>query len=434
MFCTEIEAGVLGCLIAHIEDSSEDLRELEEEDFTDPVYKMIFKGLKSLADKQMPLSLVSLVEELKGVVLPSNIVKLQDVQVMRSQLAQHIKILKDYALRRKIASFGHKVVSLANGEEPVTNILLEVSTGFFNIVEKRGNQNISKGGDVVVEALKNIETRSLRGELGGIKTGFLDLDGYLDGWQRKDLIFLAGVPQSGKTSLAAQFMRSSDVPALFFTLEMPASKIMERILSQNSMIPFSRFKSIKPEDEDWEKIVEEGDKLYELAKEWLFVEKPGITLAEIAMNISLAKTKYNVDLVIIDHISKIEVPRKSDRHTYAIGEVTNALKNFAVQYDVALICLAHITNKNARNRRPQLGDIRDSSYPEQDADVVLHLWRPELYWPEKLEFRNKAELIIAKQRSGKTGYIWLAWFPEYTLFLPLAKEDWLNSPVIFKSK
>lgn len=433
MFCTEIEAGVLGCLIAHIEESEEFLRDLEEEDFTDPVYRTIFKGFKNLTEKRMPLSLVSLVEELKGTVLPSNIMKLQDVQIMPSQLTQHIQILKDYSLRRKIASFGHKVVALANSEEPTPSILTKISTSFLNLLERKNKQDISKGGDVVVEALKNIETRSLKEGLSGIKTGFLDLDQYLDGWQKKDLIFLAGVPQSGKTSLAAQFMRNSDVPTLFFTLEMPSCKIMERILSQNSMIPLNRFKTIKSGDEDWEKIVEEGDKLYELASEWLFVEKPGITLAEIATNISIAKTKYNVELVIIDHISKIDVPRKSERTTYAIGEITNALKNFAVQYDVALICLAHITNKNARNRRPQLGDIRDSSYPEQDADVILHLWRPELYWPERLEFRNKAELIIAKQRSGKTGYIWLAWFPEFTLFLPLAKEDWLNSPAIFKT-
>jgi replicative DNA helicase len=207
---------------------------------------------------------------------------------------------------------------------------------------------------------------------------------------------------------------------------MMPEEIADRQFSSAAMVDAQKIKNGRLKPEDWKKIVAAAGTLSEKPIGW--VKKAGLTVTQIKAICRRFQAEHGLGLVIIDQLDKIaERPFPGEKRTDTIGRTTRALKLMAMDLQVPVICLVQLLDKEVSKRavpRPGPGDVRDSSFPEQDADIMLYMWRPSFYWPDKQQYKNRAEIIVGRQRSGPTGSIWVTWMPEYVAFANLPWEQW----------
>jgi replicative DNA helicase len=429
----EAEQSVLGSMLIDKEVVPVVMEILKPEDFYRPDHKEIYDVIIELFDRAQPIDLITVSERLKlhgklelvgGLEYITNIA----TEVPTTANVKHYaKIVEEKALLRKLIKASSDIVDLGfSASEEVPFILDKAEQNIFDILQNRSSQGFVPIKDVLVDTFGKLEELyNNKGNITGIPTGFADLDFKTSGLHNSDLILIAARPAMGKTAFALNLAQNaaihSNVPVAIFSLEMSREQLVNRLLCSEAMVDSNRMKTGKLEDNDWQKVAKA---LGPLSEAPIFIDDtPGVSITEIRAKCRRLKLEHNLGLVIIDYLQLMQGSRsKSENRQQEISEISRSLKILAKEINVPVITLSQLSRApEARtDHRPILSDLRESGAIEQDADIVMFLYRDDYYNPET-EKKNIAEVILAKHRNGSTGTVELVWLGQYTKFANLEK-------------
>lgn len=429
----EAEQSVIGSMLIDKEVIPVVMEILKPEDFYRPDHKAIYDVIIELFDKAQPIDLITVSERLKlhgkleligGLEYLSNIATAVPTT---ANVKNYSKIVEEKSLLRKLIRASSDIVDLGfDASEEVSYILDKAEQGIFDILQKRSSQGFIPIKDVLVETFNKLEELyNNKGSITGIPTGFADLDFKTSGLHNSDLILIAARPAMGKTAFAlnlAQYVAvHSQVPVAVFSLEMSKEQLVNRMLCSEAMVDNTRMRTGKLEDNDWQKVAKA---LGPLSEAPIFIDDtPGASITEIRAKCRRLKLEHNLGLVVIDYLQLMQGSKsKSENRQQEISEISRSLKVLAKEINVPVVTLSQLSRApEARtDHRPILSDLRESGAIEQDADIVMFLYRDDYYNPET-DKKNIAELIIAKHRNGSTGTVELVWLGQYTKFANLEK-------------
>ncbi len=334
----------------------------------------------------------------------------------------YAEIVYEKSTLRRLIRITEEIASgCYSANEKLEDILEETEKKVFNLVQSRNSSEYTPIADVVVDVLKKIQEAAMtKGHITGLPTGFADLDLRTSGLQPSDFILIAARPSMGKTAFVltiADYVAVRKKQALaIFSLEMSAAQLVNRMLAMESRIDAMSLRTGDLSDQDWDNL-EEGAEL--LGNTDLIIDDtPGISVQELRTKCRKYKLEHDIQLIIIDYIQLMSAGSKNDNRQQEVSDISRGLKSLARELNVPIIVLSQLNRavETRADHRPMLADIRESGAIEQDADVIMFLYRDDYYNPDSEE-KNVAEVIIAKQRNGPTGTVKLGWQPQYTRFV-----------------
>ncbi len=429
----EAEQSVIGSMLIDKEVIPVVMEVLKPEDFYRPDHKEIYDVIIELFDKAQPIDLITVSERLRlhgkldlvgGLEYLTNIAT--DVPTT-ANVKHYAKIVEEKSLLRKLIKASSDIVDLGfNASEEVSFILDKAEQNIFDILQKRSSQGFVPIKDVLVDTFNKLEELyNNKGHITGIPTGFVDLDFKTSGLHNSDLVLIAARPAMGKTAFALNLAQNaavhSGIPVALFSLEMSKEQLVNRMLCSEAMVDSNKMKTGQLEDNDWQKVARA---LGPLSEAPIFIDDtPGISITEIRAKCRRMKLEHNLGLVVIDYLQLMQGSRsRSENRQQEISEISRSLKILAKEINVPVICLSQLSRaaETRTDHRPILSDLRESGAIEQDADIVMFLYRDDYYNPDT-EKKNIAEIILAKHRSGSTGTVELVWLGQYTKFANLEK-------------
>lgn len=426
----EAEQYVIGSIIFDNECVSEVISRLKTSDFYLEQHKLIFDAIINLSNRAQPIDIITLKNELQGVFDNTGGVEyLTEIRLMvttTANLKHHIKIIEDMAiLRRLIRSCGEIIDSSYSANDDVNIILNNAETKIYDILQNRQMTELYPIREVLNENLSNLENMLKNTDKStGVKTGFKDLDYHINGFQPSDLVLIAARPAMGKTSFALNIATNAavkyNVPVAIFSLEMSKEQLANRILCSEALIESDKLRRAEINGDDMRKLVMT---INNLSKAPIYIDDTaGITVAEIKGKCKKLKLKNQLGLIVIDYLQLIQGNNREGRQN-EVGENSRLLKILAKELEVPVITLSQLSRASEKREqhRPVLSDLRDSGSIEQDADMVMFLYRDE-YYNENSEKKNVAECIISKFRNGSTGTVELGWRGEFTKFMNLTNK------------
>ena len=425
------EKMVLNCLLINIESIEFTIKTLSIEAFYFKNHQEIYKAIIFMYQNKLPIDILTLITFLQDNGLLEKIGGIKVLIELINQVPnlvyfeEYVRLLKDKFLRRKLIKFGYEIINSGY----ITNISLEniindFEDKLFNLVTEIKTQKLISSAELLNKIFIELKEKSLSPTLAGLPSGFYDLDLLTQGFQKSDLIIIAGRPSMGKTALglniALNILKESKLPVLFFSLEMSKEQIMYRLLSIEANINQTRLKSGKLYKDDWLKL----NKIIKVMSKIPFFidDMPNLSIQEIQLKIkTILFEQGEIGLIIIDYLQLMQNPKsKMENRVQEISIITRALKNLARQFSIPIIALSQLS-RNVENRidkKPILSDLRESGSIEQDADLVLMLYKNQEFHTKQNEIQNYqlTELIIAKQRNGPLGNIKLKFDPNRTKF------------------
>ena len=424
----EAEQSVIGAMLLDRDAILIASEILTSDDFYQNQYGIIFDAMVELCNEGKPVDLITLQNRLKEKDLPPDISSMEYVRELieavptSANVKYYANIVSEKALLRRLIKATEDVANTCYLEKESTEMILEES-------EKKLFRSI--GGDyvpiqqVVLNAINNIEKASkLKGSVTGIPTGFIDLDYKTSGMHPSDLVLIAARPSMGKTAFVlniAQYMAfRKDVTVAIFSLEMSKEQLVNRLLAMESHVDSQNMRTGNLKDEDWTKLVEGADIIGR--SNLIIDDTPGISIAEMRSKCRKYKLEHNLGIIMIDYLQLMSGSGKSDSRQQEISDISRSLKALARELSVPVIALSQLSRavEQRPDHRPMLSDLRESGAIEQDADVVMFLYRDD-YYHKDTEKKDIAEVIIAKQRNGPIGTIELVWLPRYTQFVNMKK-------------
>ena len=335
----------------------------------------------------------------------------------------YAEIVHEKAVLRRLIKVTEQVTrECYMDSQPLEDILENTEKSVFDVIQQRGGSEFEPIRDVVLRTLDSIEKAAKqKGNITVLETGFRDLDAKTAGLQKSDLILIAARPAMGKTAfvlnIAEYVALHSNSTIALFSLEMSKEQLVKRMLAMNSMVDSQKIRTGDLEDDDWDKLVGSVRKIGN--SNLVIDDTSGITASELRSKCRKLKIEQGLDLVIIDYLQLMTGAgkRKSDSRQQEISDISRSLKVMARELDVPVIALSQLSRavESRPDKRPMLSDLRESGAIEQDADIVMFIYRDEYYNPDS-EKKGVAEVIVAKQRSGPTGPVELAWLSQYTKF------------------
>lgn len=335
----------------------------------------------------------------------------------------YAEIVHEKAVLRRLIKVTEQVTrECYMDSQPLEDILEDTEKSVFDVIQQRGGSEFEPIRDVVLRTLDSIEKAAKqKGNITGLETGFRDLDAKTAGLQKSDLILIAARPAMGKTAfvlnIAEYVALHSNSTIALFSLEMSKEQLVKRMLAMNSMVDSQKIRTGDLEDDDWDKLVGSVRKIGN--SNLVIDDTSGITASELRSKCRKLKIEQGLDLVIIDYLQLMTGAgkRKSDSRQQEISDISRSLKVMARELDVPVIALSQLSRavESRPDKRPMLSDLRESGAIEQDADIVMFIYRDEYYNLDS-EKKGVAEVIVAKQRSGPTGPVELAWLSQYTKF------------------
>ena len=335
----------------------------------------------------------------------------------------YAEIVHEKAVLRRLIKVTEQVTrECYMDSQSLEDILEDTEKSVFDVIQQRGGSEFEPIRDVVLRTLDSIEKAAKqKGNITGLETGFRDLDAKTAGLQKSDLILIAARPAMGKTAfvlnIAEYVALHSNSTIALFSLEMSKEQLVKRMLAMNSMVDSQKIRTGDLEDDDWDKLVGSVRKIGN--SNLVIDDTSGITASELRSKCRKLKIEQGLDLVIIDYLQLMTGAgkRKSDSRQQEISDISRSLKVMARELDVPVIALSQLSRavESRPDKRPMLSDLRESGAIEQDADIVMFIYRDEYYNPDS-EKKGVAEVIVAKQRSGPTGPVELAWLSQYTKF------------------
>ena len=429
----EAEQSVIGSMLIDKEVIPVVMEVLKPEDFYRPDHKEIYDVIIELFDKAQPIDLITVSERLKlhgKLELVGGLEYLTNIATevpTTANVKHYAKIVEEKSLLRKLIKASSDIVDLGfNASEEVSFILDKAEQNIFDILQKRSSQGFVPIKDVLVDTFNKLEELyNNKGHITGIPTGFSDLDFKTSGMHNSDLVLIAARPAMGKTAFALNLAQNaavhSGVPVAIFSLEMSKEQLVNRMLCSEAMVDSNKMKTGQLEDNDWQKVARA---LGPLSEAPIFIDDtPGISITEIRAKCRRLKLEHNLGLVVIDYLQLMQGSRsRSENRQQEISEISRSLKILAKEINIPVICLSQLSRaaETRTDHRPILSDLRESGAIEQDADIVMFLYRDDYYNPET-EKKNIAEVILAKHRSGSTGTVELVWLGQYTKFANLEK-------------
>ena len=315
------------------------------------------------------------------------------------------------------------------GKEPLESIMEQTEKSMFQLLQRRTTGEYVPIKQVVLNALDKIEKASKsKGTVTGIPTGFIDLDYKLSGFQPSDFILIAARPSMGKTAFVlniAQYMAFKKNKAVaIFSLEMSKEQLVNRLFSLESQVDAQSLRTGNMKDSDWEKLIEGAGVIGQ--SKLIIDDTPGISISELRSKCRKYKLEHGLDIIIIDYLQVMtgSVGKSSESRQQEVSDISRQLKGLARELNVPVVSLSQLSRavESRPDKRPMLSDLRESGAIEQDADVVMFIYRDE-YYNKDSEFKKQAEIIIAKQRNGPVGTVNLAWLGEYTKFTNLSRQE-----------
>ena len=423
------EKMILSCLLINLEAIEITLKTISVEAFYFKNHQEIYKAITFMYKNNMPIDIVTLITFLQDNGLLQKIGGIKVLIELLSQipnlvyLEEYLKLIKDKYIRRSLIKLGYEIINSSYITSISSeNILNDLENNLFNLTNQIHKQKLSSSAELMNNIFFELKTKSLNPKLSGVTSGFYDLDSLTQGFQKSDLIILAGRPSMGKTALslniASNLIKNEKLPVLFFSLEMSKEQIMYRLLSMETNINQMRLKSGKLYQNDWIKL---NKIIKTISKFPFFVDDTfNLSIQDIRSKIKTILFEQNeLALVIIDYIQLMQNTKlKTENRVQELSEITRSLKTIAREFNIPIIGLSQLS-RNVENRidkKPILSDLRESGSIEQDADLVLMLYQNKSSSQPDLKNSKVIELIIAKQRNGPTGKIKLKFDEEQTKF------------------
>lgn len=432
----EAEHKVLGIFLLSSDKLTVAIEEIEVQDFYSPINQTIYRAMLNLYQNSNPVDLLTVVEELRRMGKLSDVggasflAELTTEIISTANLEYYLKIIKDKSTLRKIIDASNRSLDYAfEDAEPVESVVEFVESNIFSISDNAYNNGLEKIDTVLADTFEKIRERSENDSfLTGITTGFYDIDRMLSGLQRTDLILLAARPSMGKTALVINMALNAalheNAKVAIFSLEMSKNQISQRMIAYLSGVPLQKIISGSLESDDWSNIY---DALNTMMKFDVHIDDTaGISPLELKAKARRLKSELKgLDLIVIDYLQLMEMKTgRNENRTQEISAISRALKGIAKDLDVPVLALSQLSRANELrgDKRPILSDLRESGAIEQDADVVMFLYRDVVYNKET-EKRDIAEINIAKHRNGPIGTVELVFMGEYTKFANKARES-----------
>lgn len=430
----EAEQSVIGSMIMDRDAIISVSEILDDEDFYQKQYAVLFDAMIELNNEGKPVDLITLQNKLKEKSVPPELCSIEFIRDLISavptsaNVRHYANIVKEKAVLRKLI---HVTESITNdcylGKESVEELLEETEKKVFDIVQNRGSTDFVSIQDVVIQAIENIEAASkTKGTVTGISTGFYDLDYKMSGLQPSDLILVAARPSMGKTAfvlnIAEKVAVKSGITTAIFSLEMSKEQLVKRILAMNSKVDSQAIRSGELKDEDWIKLVESANAIGN--SKLIIDDTPGISIGELRSKCRKFKLEQDLGLVIIDYLQLMSGGKKVESRQQEISDISRSLKALAREIHAPVIALSQLSRavEQRPDKRPMLSDLRESGAIEQDADVVMFIYRDD-YYNKDSEDAGVSEIIIGKQRNGPTGTVKLGWQSQYTKFVNLQRDS-----------
>ena len=399
------------------------------EDFYQTAYGILFDAMVELFHKGKPIDLITLQEHLKEKDVPPEVSSMEYARdlLVGTQTSANVKyyaeIVRDKATLRRLIKINEETANVCYLEnKPLEEILDETEKKVFELVEHGNSQEYTPIKQVVLNALDVIEKASkTKGTVTGIPTGFIDLDYKLSGLQRSDLILIAARPSMGKTAFVLNIAQHAafrqNLAVAIFSLEMSKEQLVNRLFSLESYVDAQLLRNGNLKDSDWEKLIEGAGTIGR--SNLIIDDTPGISISEMRSKCRKYKMEHNLELIIIDYLQLMSgsVGGRNESRQQEISDISRSLKALARELSVPVIALSQLSRavEQRPDHRPMLSDLRESGAIEQDADVVMFIYRDD-YYNKDTEHVNEAEIIIAKQRNGPIGTVTLTWLPQYTKF------------------
>ena len=406
-------------------------------DFYHPSHAVIFDAVHALSERGEPVDIVTLSQELRAkerlntVGGTQYLGELTDTIPTIAHIEQHARIVADLAQVRRMIGAAHEIVGRGYGDRGTADAFLDFSAAkVFEIAQKRSKSSLVPLEQAIQEAFERIEKTLERGaRITGTETGFRDLDTLTAGMHPGQLIIIAARPAMGKTSLvlniATHAAASAAKPVLFFSLEMPRVELANRMMCGEARIDQSRLRSNMLTQDDMTALTAAASKLF---SQPIYIDDSGdLTLLDLRAKARRMKTERDLSLIVVDYLQLMKASRDgSESREREISEISRGLKSLAKELEVPIVALSQLNRaaetRPGKDRRPQLSDLRESGAIEQDADVVMFIYRDEVY-NRDTDDKGIAEVIIAKQRNGPTDTVRLRFVRELTRFENLAEDE-----------
>ena len=429
----EAEQSVIGAMIVDREAITVASELICGDDFYSKQYGVVFDAMVELNDEGKPVDPVTLQDRLKEKDVPPETSSLEFIAALVTGLptSANIKfyanIVAEKATLRKLIRLNEEIANTCyTGKESLEVILEDTEKRIFELVQKRNTGEFVPIRQVVMNAMDKIEKASKNtGNVTGLATGFIDLDYKTAGLQPSDLILVAARPSMGKTAFVlniAQYMAfKSNQTVAIFSLEMSKEQLVNRLFSLESRVDSQHLRTGNLSDAEWEKLIESAGVI---GKSNLIIDDtPGISISELRSKCRKYKLEHNLQIIIIDYLQLMSGSgRGSDSRQQEISDISRSLKALARELNVPVVALSQLSRavEQRPDHRPMLSDLRESGAIEQDADVVMFIYRDD-YYNKDTERKGIAEILIAKQRNGPIGTVELVWLPDYTKFANLQR-------------
>jgi replicative DNA helicase len=428
----EAEQAIVGGILINNDALNQVVDILSGEDFYREAHALIYEGMLTLYNRDDPVDVITLSQVLKEKGALDKIggteylASLAEATATSAGIIYHAEIVKDLSTRRNlIRQCSHISEVCFQPGNDTEDILDSAEQYIFEIAERKIDQNFLQLDEVVKNSFKKIETTT-GSNITGISTGFTDFDNLTSGLQPSDFIIIAGRPSMGKTALALNIALNAalvdKVGVAIFSLEMSSLQLGIRLLGCDAMIDAWKLRKGALQDDDYLRLTDSANRLSELP---IYIDdSSGLSSLEIKAKARRLKKKHNISLVIIDYLQLMQSKKAVESRQLEISEISRSLKALAKDLDIPVLAVSQLNRKveDRPNKRPMLADLRESGAIEQDADLILFIYREELYNRTE-ENRGKAELHVAKHRNGPTGLVNLTFREKYTKFQNYYKDD-----------
>ena len=424
----EAEQSVIGSMLMDREAIITASEIVMADDFYQHQYGVMYESMVELFNEGKPVDLVTLQNRLKEKDVPPEVSSLEFVRDIittvptSANVKYYATIVKEKAVLRRLIRVNEEIANDCYlGRDPLETILADTEKKIFDLLQSRSSGDFVPIRQVALNVLENIEKASKTKEtVTGVPTGFIDLDYKTSGFQPSDFILIAARPSMGKTAFVLNVVDhvavKRGIPCMVFSLEMSKEQLVNRMLSMESNVDSQKLRTGTLTDSDWDAVVEGvgiigGSKL-------IIDDTPGISISELRSKCRKMKLEHGLGMVIIDYLQLMTGSGKSsDNRQQEISEISRSLKALAREMQAPVVALSQLSRacETRTDHRPMLSDLRESGAIEQDADVVMFLYRDD-YYNKDSEMKDMAEVIIAKQRNGPIGTVNLVWMPQYTKF------------------
>jgi len=429
----ESEQSILGSVLLDKDAMITVSETIRPDDFYKEAHKIMYECMIKLSNKGEPIDLITLTEELRkqghlddvgGI---SYITSLSTIVPTTSNVKYYADIVKEKSVLRKLIKASNDIINLGyDGSTKIEDVLDRAEKKIFDISQEKTSDDFKSINSVLMDAYDMIEyLYTNKTEMTGITTGFTDLNKKMNGLQRTDLILIAARPAMGKTAFSLNLVQNAalkgDASVAVFSLEMSKDQLVQRMLSSQSNVELKKLKTGKLAENDWPRII---DAMAVLSNAKIHIDDtPGIKISELRSKCRKLKIEQGLDLILIDYLQLMEGEGNNESRQQEISKISRSLKIIAKELNCPVVALSQLSRapEQRADHRPMLSDLRESGAIEQDADIVMFLYRDEYYHPDS-DRKNIGEVIIAKNRHGETGAVELVWLGEVQKFADKSRD------------